>query len=237
MSALTIWWCPCVEFSLVLLEKGVCYDQHVLLVKLLAFALLHFVLQGQTCLLLQVSFDYLILHSNPLAWKEHLLLVLYLEGLWVLIELVSFSFFSINDWDIDLDYSNVDWFALETNWDHSVVFEIAPRYCILGFFVHYEGYSISSKGFLPSIINIMVIWIKFAHSRLLVHYFLKCWWSLLPSPAWHGHHSRFLHNIVLYSIKLYFHHQTHPHLSIISTLDQPLFSFWKLFKLPSTLLL
>ena len=31
---LTIWWCPCVESSLVLLEEGVCYDQHVLLTKL-----------------------------------------------------------------------------------------------------------------------------------------------------------------------------------------------------------
>ena len=27
ISLLTIWWCPCVEFSLVLLEEGVCYDQ------------------------------------------------------------------------------------------------------------------------------------------------------------------------------------------------------------------
>ena len=30
-SVLTIWWCPCVESSLVLLEEGVCYDQCVLL--------------------------------------------------------------------------------------------------------------------------------------------------------------------------------------------------------------
>ena len=30
---LTIWWCPCVESSLVLLEDGVCYDQCVLLAK------------------------------------------------------------------------------------------------------------------------------------------------------------------------------------------------------------
>ena len=28
---LTIWWCPCVESSLVLLDEGVCYDQCVLL--------------------------------------------------------------------------------------------------------------------------------------------------------------------------------------------------------------
>ena len=31
---LTIRWCPCVESSLVLLEEGVCYDQHLLLAKL-----------------------------------------------------------------------------------------------------------------------------------------------------------------------------------------------------------
>ena len=31
---LTIWWCPCVESSLVLLEEDVCYDQYVLLGKL-----------------------------------------------------------------------------------------------------------------------------------------------------------------------------------------------------------
>ena len=34
ISVLTIWWCPCVESSLVLLEEGVCYDQCILLAKL-----------------------------------------------------------------------------------------------------------------------------------------------------------------------------------------------------------
>ena len=34
ISMLTIWWCPCVESSLVLLKESVCYDQCVLLVKL-----------------------------------------------------------------------------------------------------------------------------------------------------------------------------------------------------------
>ena len=32
ISVLTIWWCPCVESSLVLLENGVCYYQCVFLV-------------------------------------------------------------------------------------------------------------------------------------------------------------------------------------------------------------
>ena len=31
ISVLTIWWCPCVESSLVLLEEGVCYDQCIFL--------------------------------------------------------------------------------------------------------------------------------------------------------------------------------------------------------------
>ena len=31
---LTIWWCPCVESSIVLLEEGVCYDQCILLAEL-----------------------------------------------------------------------------------------------------------------------------------------------------------------------------------------------------------
>ena len=55
-----------VESSLVLLEEGVYYDQCVLLAKLLAFALLHSVLQDQICLLLQVFLDFLLLHSSPL---------------------------------------------------------------------------------------------------------------------------------------------------------------------------
>ena len=71
ISVLTIWWCPCVESSLVLLEEGVFYDQCIFLAKLLVFALLHSVFQGQICLLLQVFLDFLLLHSSPLYWKGH----------------------------------------------------------------------------------------------------------------------------------------------------------------------
>ena len=41
--------------------------------------------------------------------------------------------------------------------DYSVVYEIAYQYCILDSFVNYDGYSISSKGFLPAVVDIMVI--------------------------------------------------------------------------------
>ena len=69
ISVVTIWWCPCVESSLLLLEEGVCYDQCIFLAKLLlVFALLHSIFQGQFCLLLQVFLDFLLLHSSPPAF-------------------------------------------------------------------------------------------------------------------------------------------------------------------------
>ena len=69
---LTIWSCPCVESSLVLLKVSVCYDKCVLLAKLLlAFALLHFVLQGQICLLLQVFLDFLRRPTRPSRANIH----------------------------------------------------------------------------------------------------------------------------------------------------------------------
>ena len=69
----------------------------------------------------------------------------------------NFSFFGITGWGIALDYCDFEWFALEMSRDHSVIFEIVPKYCILDSFVDYEGYSISSKGFLPKVVDIMVI--------------------------------------------------------------------------------
>ena len=73
------------------------------------------------------------------------------------IEPINFSFFSISVWGIDLDYCDIELFALEMNRDRSVIFEIVPKYCILDSFVDYEGYSISSKGFFPTVVDIMVI--------------------------------------------------------------------------------
>ena len=73
------------------------------------------------------------------------------------IETFNFSFFSIAGWGIDLDYCDIEWFALEMNRDHSFVFEIASKYCISYSFVDSDGYSISSKAFLPTMVDKMVI--------------------------------------------------------------------------------
>ena len=42
------------------------------------------------------------------------------------------------------DYYDIEWFALEMNSYHSVIFEIASKYCISKSFVDHDGYSISS---------------------------------------------------------------------------------------------
>ena len=74
------------------------------------------------------------------------------------------EFFSITGWGIDLDSCDIEWFALEMSRGHSVIFEIASKYCISDSFVDPNGYSISSKGFLPTVVDIMVVLVKFTHS-------------------------------------------------------------------------
>ena len=150
---LRIWWCPCVESSLVLLEEDLI---HILF----AFTLLNFVLLDQTCLLLQVSLDFLCLHSSPLWWKGHLVLMLVLEDLGGPHATIQVQLL----WHYLLRHKLWLWccwmVSLGTNQDHFVIFEIAPMYCILDSLVDCKGCSIPSKGFLPTVVDIMGIWIK-----------------------------------------------------------------------------
>ena len=90
--------------------------------------------------------------------------MLVLKILYVFIEPFNFSFFSITGWGIGLDYCDIEWSGLYMNRDHSVVFEIASKYCISDSFVDHDGYSISSKEFLPAVVAIMVISVKFTYS-------------------------------------------------------------------------
>ena len=131
----------CRVFSCVVETGCLLRPVHSLAKTLFAFALLHSAFQAQVCLLLQVFLNFLLLHSSPLKYKGHLFWVLVLKCLV----------------GIDLDYCDIEWVALEMNRDHSVVFEIASKYCILYSFVDYDGHSISSKGFLPTVVDIMVI--------------------------------------------------------------------------------
>ena len=117
---------------------------------LLAFALLHSVLQGQSCLLLQVFLDFLLLLSSPL-W------VLVLEGLVGFHRTVQVQLLQHYWLGHRLGLHDTEWFALEMNRDHSVIFETASKHCILDSFDDYDRYSISSKGLLPKVVDIMII--------------------------------------------------------------------------------
>ena len=68
----------------------------------------------------------------------------------------SFNF-CITARGIDLDYCDTVWFVLEINIDCSVIFEIASRYCISDSIVDHDAYSMFSNGFLPTVVDIMVI--------------------------------------------------------------------------------
>ena len=123
-------------------------------------------------------------------------------------------------------------------------------------FVDHDGYSISSEGFLPTVVdkgndkecsNYRTIALISHASKVMlkIHPFqsiLVCWFpecrrSLVPSLAWPlpicldsgTWHSRFLFNIALYSIGFYFYHQSHPQLGIVFALATSPHSFWSYF--------
>ena len=132
--------------------------------KTLLFALLHCILQGKICLLLQVFLDFLLLHSSPLEWKGQLYWVLVpksLESLHATIQRQLLQRYWLGH---RLGLPDIEWFALERSRDHSVVCERASKCCISDSFVDHDGYSIASKGVLPSVVDIMVIWVQFIHS-------------------------------------------------------------------------
>ena len=79
--------------------------------------------------------------------KGHLFWVWVLEGL-VLHRTIQAQLLQHVRQGIDLDYPDVEWFALETNRD-SFVFEIASKYCISDSSVDCDGYSISLRDFCP----------------------------------------------------------------------------------------
>ena len=54
--------------------------------------------------------------------------MLVLEGLVGLHRTVPLLLFHVAGWSIGLDYRHIEWFALEMNGDHLVIFEIVSKY-------------------------------------------------------------------------------------------------------------
>ena len=125
----------CRVFSCVVGRDCLLWPVHSLGKTLLAFILLHSVFQGQICLLPRCLLTSYFCIPVPYNEKD---IFLVLKGLIFFIESFNFSFFSITDQGINLDYCDTEWFALETNRDHSGVFETASKYCTYSV-VHVTG--------------------------------------------------------------------------------------------------
>ena len=103
ISLLTIWWCPCVESSLVLLEEGVCYDQCIFLAKL--YSLPCFILHSKAkfaCYSRCFLASYFCI-PVPYSEKDIFLGVSSKRSCRSTVEPFNFSFFSVTGWGIGLD--------------------------------------------------------------------------------------------------------------------------------------
>ena len=102
--------------------------------------------------------------QSPVA-KGHIILVLVLEGVVDLHRTIQFQLLE-HQWVGHRFGLLWCWMVCLRNKPRSFYhFAIAPKYCISDSPVGYEGYYISSNRFFPTIVDIMVIWIKLTHSH------------------------------------------------------------------------
>ena len=160
---LTIWWCPCVESSLVLLER--------------VFAMTSAFSWWNSISLCPASFCTPRPHlpiTPGVSWlpsfatipyneKDSIGGVLVLKGLVGLHRTVQLQL--LQHYWLGHSLGSL-WYRMVClgNRDHSVVFLRLHPSTAFWTLVDDDGYSISSKGFLPVVVDIMVIWVKFTHS-------------------------------------------------------------------------
>ena len=162
---LTIWWCPCIESSLMLLEEGVCYDQCIFLAKVY-YSLPCFIPYSKAkfaCYSRCFLTSYFCI-PVPYNEKDIFFGVLVLEGLMGLhrtIQLQLLQHYWLGD-RLGLLWYWVVWLGNEQRsfccfWDCIQVVHFG-LFCWLWGLLH------SSKGFLSTVVEIMVMWVKFTHS-------------------------------------------------------------------------
>ena len=74
----------------------------------------------------------------------------------LILEGLNFSYFSVTGWGIGLDYCDIEWFAWKQT---EIILSFLRLYSSTAFqtLVADDGDSISSKGLLPTVVDIMVI--------------------------------------------------------------------------------
>ena len=94
----------------------------------------------------------------------------------VIIKPFNLSLFSITGQGTDLVYCDIEWFALEMNRDHSVIFAFALKYCILDSFVDYDGAPFLLRDSCP---QQQIQWSSELNSPIQVHFSTSwnqdCW--------------------------------------------------------------
>ena len=83
--------------------------------------------------------------------------MLVLEGLVGLHETIQLQLLQKYLLGIALDYCDIEWFALEMNEIILLFLRLHSSTAFQTAFIDYDGYFISSKGFLPTVVDIMVI--------------------------------------------------------------------------------
>ena len=151
--------------SCVVEKKCLLWSVHYFGAFMLAFTLLHFVVQGQTCPLLQVSLNFLLLHSNPLWWTGYLFLVLVLRGLLGLHRTDQLQL--LRHWWLRHRLGLLwCWMACHGNELQSFcLFWGCTQVLHFRLFCWLWGLLYFLYGFLPTMEDIMAIWIKFTHSH------------------------------------------------------------------------
>ena len=153
----------CRVFSCVVGRGCFLWPVHSLGKTLLAFGLLRFILPTPKLPVTPRVSWLLLLHSNPLWWKGHLLLVLVVEGLVGLHRTIQLQPL----WHYWSGHRlGLLWYWMVCLGNKQVILSFLRLHPSTAFrtLVDYEGYSISSKGLLPTVVDIMVIWVKYTHS-------------------------------------------------------------------------
>ena len=159
----------CRVFSCVVGRACLLWPAHSLGKTLLAFGLFHSVLQGQICLLLRVFLDSLIFAFQSSMMKRTSFLDISSRRCYRSSQNRSAS--------STLLVGSQTWITVMSNclpwkWTDIILsffffilsFLRLHKYCFWDSLVDCDGYSISSKGFLPIVVDIVVIWVKFTHS-------------------------------------------------------------------------
>ena len=101
--------------------------------------------------------DFLLLHYSPLWWKGHLFWVLILQGLVGLHRTVRLQLLQRYWSEHRL---GLPWYWMVGNQQIILSFSRLHPSTAFQTLVDCDGYSISSKGFLPIVVDITVIWVK-----------------------------------------------------------------------------